>query len=471
MWRDRRLRGALVAILALFGGALALGLVLQVQAWAAYARARTEARQEWLGQGDRNPHDAGHWGTFVFKEPHPLGALERGASDYMGDWVRLETHRQNDPQHRRAKEATGPFRLGVLTPMTVFAMVLPLVILVWTHAAVCGEEIDGTAALVRSMGVPPVTVMTGKVLAALLLIGGSVFAMLAAAGGAVWFAGARDGPTAVAFLALAVVVLVHTVVFVLLGVLVSTLARTPRHALAAVVPLWVVACVLTPRLAASVAEAAAPAPSAFEFREALERHRDNKWSVAYRARGNFMEIYGEIERRLMEEQGVATADALTVDPFGLAIEETEEEGQRAYEASFRVVLERFARQDAWQRWLAVWTPQSALRRMAATLSETDLTSHLRFVDAAEQYRRGMMRTLNLDIAYHGMEARRAAGGTSYIREHRRDETFWHTFPEFTLPSRPVAAALQAAAPEMAVLLTWVLLGSLGTRWAIRRRWG
>lgn len=469
--RDRRLVIALGAIVLLYSGALALGFAQHQQAYAEFDVARRAARQEWLEQGVRNPHDAGHWGTFLFKAPHALGIVDRGAADYMGDWIRLETHVQHDPQHRRAKEATGFFRLGGFTPLMVVSLLLPLVLLIATHASVTGEDEGGTSALVRATGIRARTLAAGKLFGAMTFAFLWFVPLLVASVVVVHTALGTTRDSMLSALAISVVTAVYCIVFVGIGVSISALCRTSRQSLAVGFGVWAALCVVVPRLAASIAEAQAPAPSAFEFKQALEEHRQNKWSIPYRARGNFLALYNAITERAMREQGVKSADSLRVDPFGLAIEETEEEGQRAYDASFRVVLQRFERQNALYRWFALLSPQIALQATTAALSRTDLASHLEFIRGAETYRRAFMKSINMDIAYNGMTAQRAASGNSYIRTLERGPEFWATFPEFRPSERTTSAVLASTAPEIAILCAWGLGMFAATTVAMRRRWG
>lgn len=468
--RDRQLGGAVALVAALYLGALALAWGDHRRAHAEQRQAAAEVRRAWLAQGERNPHDAGHWGTLVFKPPHPLGIIERGALDYMGDRVQLETHTQNDAQHRRAKEATSLFRLGGFTPAQVFLLLVPLLLLVLTHASVCGEDEGGTAAMLRATGVGPRTVHRGKVVGALLLMLAWVVPLLLATGIAVLTAPGANADTALSFALAAAAFLVYSAGFVLVGITVSALARTPRDALAVSFGVWAAVCVAVPRAAASVAEAAVPAPSAYAFKRAVEAARDNKWDIAYKARANFRAIYSGIERELIAEQGVA-ADALTVDPFGLAIEATEEEGQRAYDATFRRVLDVFRRQDDIRRGFAVASTPVALSAVTASLADADLASHLHFLDAAEAYRRAMMRTLNMDIALNARRRERHdVSRTGFDGTYTRGRDLWETIPAFVPPERAPARALAAAAPEAGSLLLWLIASLLVSRWAVRRRW-
>jgi ABC-2 type transport system permease protein len=88
-WRDRSAPAFAAVIVGLAIVSLAVG-------WAQYGRlaadqraAQREAREQWLGQGEKNPHSAGHFGSFAFKTLPPLALLDRGIDRYLSQWVRL----------------------------------------------------------------------------------------------------------------------------------------------------------------------------------------------------------------------------------------------------------------------------------------------------------------------------------------------------------------------------------------------
>lgn len=470
-WRDRRVVRALGLIVVLYLAALGLARWQHDQAWAEYEFAREQVRHSWLEQGERNPHDAGHWGTYVFRAPSPLSIIDRGAVDYMGSWIHLETHRQNDARHKPAREATGFFRLGGFTPGQVAILLLPLALLIMTHAAVTSEIEGGTAALLRATGVQPDTLYLGKLLAAFLFAAAWAVPLLLLTGVVVATAPGAAADTAAATTAALLLLLLYAALFVVLGVGISAVATSSSQALAVSFCAWALLCLVVPRVAASVAQAAAPTPTAFEFRQVLEDERENRWGIAYRGRGTFREVYRQAEEAAMREAGVTDPDALLIDPFGLAIEETEQEGQRAYEASFRRVLESFQEQARLQQAFALLSPQVALAGALSGLAGGDIASHLRFADAAELYRRQLMNRLNLDIAYNARrQAALEVSTTGFARDYVRDNEFWATFDEFREPPPEPAAVSNAALPAAGLLSAWLFGLLLFSRRALLRRW-
>lgn len=467
--RDRRIVTALAPLAVVFAVSLALGVHGYGVAASEYEEATAAVRAAWLDQGRRNPHDAGHHGTFAFKRPHPLTIVERGWSDYLGEWVRLETHTQNDARYRRAAESTSHFRLGAASPAAIVLLFVPLLLLLLTHALIVGEDENGTWRLLRATGIAPRTLFAGKLVAAISLSTMLMLPILGAAALAVSVAGADEAAHGALWLTVATW-LGFAGGFVALGLFISALAASTRQALALCLLAWVTLCVVVPRVAASAAEAVAPTPSAFEFRRAVDAARDNKWDIGYKARRYFNEIYAEIEQDLLAEHQVASADELPIDPFGLAIEATEEEGQRAYDQTYGTLLGVFGQQERIHRTFAILSPYLAVRSVTAALAQADLDGHENFMNEAELYRREMMRTLNLDIAENARKVDTSdRSETGFEAGYVRGRDLWETVPPFEYPHRSTLDVLRGRWREMALLGLWLTATTIGAAIAVQRR--
>jgi ABC-2 type transport system permease protein len=81
---------------------------LQVQR----VEAQESARKQWLGQGDKNPHSAAHYGSFAFRPKSTFSFLDFGTDTYTGTSVQLEAHKQNDILFSQAQDATVLLRFG-----------------------------------------------------------------------------------------------------------------------------------------------------------------------------------------------------------------------------------------------------------------------------------------------------------------------------------------------------------------------
>lgn len=163
-WRDGRFRigGALLVIL------LAAASVL---AWQQTERTRAERaaaaeldRKNWLEQGEKNSHSAGHYGVYAFKPIAPLSAFDRGVEPYVGSTVFLEAHRRNSAAFLPAQDATNMRRFGELTAALSLQVLVPLLIVLLAFGSLAAERERGTLRQLLSLGVDPQQLVLGKFL-------------------------------------------------------------------------------------------------------------------------------------------------------------------------------------------------------------------------------------------------------------------------------------------------------------------
>ncbi|MEM7415146.1 MAG: DUF3526 domain-containing protein [Gemmatimonadota bacterium] len=473
IWRGQGPR----LLLGLMLGAVALssaeGVARYHNSVAQYEAATERAREEWLGLGWLNPHDAGHRGTFAFKKPSPLSIIERGDLDYQGSSVRLETHTRNDSPGRAAAARSILARSDGAHPGSVMRLLIPLLALIITYRAFASERQSGTMRLTRASGVGWRTVWAGKALASLGAVGVGVGVAVATVAVAVLTTGVPEGARGSlrgVYALLVAVLAMYAIGWTLMGLAVSGFARTAKQAMGLGLVCWIGWAVAVPRIVHSAAYTLHPPPTAWEFWRAVETGRGDKWSIGYKGRSNFLAIYDSVQGGLLESEGVGSTDDLVVDAFGLAIEVTEEEGQQAYDQSYGAVEDVFDAQERVVRRLAPLSPVTAVRTALAAAAETDRTSHDRFLDHAEQYRRAVMSTLNLDIAYRGREGRTGESTRGMDGAYERGPDFWASVPSYEPPTPAVRDISKTLLGSLLSISMWALLGLIGSVVSARPSW-
>ncbi len=451
--RDRRLVATVVACWVLWGLALALSIDEHLQTTADRDLATEASREAWLSQGQRNPHDAGHWGTFLFRERTPLALLDPGIEPAIGSWIRLETHTQHDADGRPLDAATQEARWSAVHPAFVLGTLVPLLIVILLHDRVCGDREDGRWSLLLVSGLSRRDLVTGKILAASVVGAVVVTPMLLSGATAVLFV--SQDTDLVRVISWAGAAALYTVTWILLGLAISAAMNTRSRALLLGVAVWFFGVVALPRVAVSVAEAVHPAPSAWGFARSVEQLQDDRWTIPYRASVSFNAIYSRIESEWMTKQGVSDPALLTVDPFGFAIEETEEQGQRAYDRTYGDLVRTFEQQDEVTRLIGLLTPAVAFGRFSAGLAESDLAAHQRFQEEAESYRRAMMLTLNMAVAHRGRE-RPMTEGSRMDGSFEADRRLWESIPPFRPEGRSTSEVLTSVRGDLVSLLAQAL---------------
>jgi ABC-2 type transport system permease protein len=466
-WRDRTVAVLLASVLALACLCLALAGVDYVETRRDKREAQRLAREAWVTQGEKNPHAAGHFGTFVFKPLQPLAIIDRGLDSYLGQRVRLETHAQHEAAARPVEDAPSLLRFGQLTPGFLLLYLGPLLVIVLTFGAISREREQGTLSMLLAQGIRPGTLLGGKILAASVVVPVLALPLLAF----LVLAPAIGTPLTPELMArVAVMILaygVYLLTFVLLGIGASGWFRSSTLSLILLLTLWIYSGTVAPRLTVLLAESRVPTPSSFAFLTAYEAAMGNKFVYGYGGYETFNVVYSRVERELMQQYGVTRAADLPVNPFGAAIEATEEEGQRAYDRTFGRVTEAFARQNDLHRVAAPASPFVSARFLFMGLTGTGLEEHLNFVTQAEEHRRLVMRTLNDDVTYNSRDPNynvTLRNGAEYLRG--RD--FWASIPDFSYQALPLGAVLRAHVSDFLGLGVWLMIAA-GLAWTGVRR--
>ncbi len=443
-WRDGRFRWAGAVILALLGVALLL-------AWQQVERTRAERtsaanleRENWLNQGEKNSHSAGHFGVYVFKPLPPLAVFDRGLEPFVGTTVFLEAHRQNQAAFLPAQDATAMRRFGELTAATGLQLLVPLLIVLLTFGALAGERERGTLRQVLSLGVRPRDLVLGKALGlgvalAVLLLPIAVFGALALAklpGG-----DAGGGWIRLAWLCGAYALYLTAILAVCLAV--SAVASSARTALATLLVCWAANAVLAPRLASDFAQRILPTPKLVDFETAM--HKAVQEGIdGHNPRNDRLQAFA---RETLQKHGKTRIEELPFNFNGLVMLESERMANEVYDHHFGKLWDRLEAQDRTVTWTGLVAPLLGLRSASMALAGTDFTHHRHFSVAAEQHRRDFVRVLNEDMmnntegGHHGGTAGRA---------------LWEKLPAFSYNPPLSDHALRAATPGLTVLGLWAM---------------
>ena len=442
VWRDGRFRIAAAVVVVLLGVALLLAWQQVQRARAERAAAAALERENWLNQGEKNSHSAGHYGVYVFKPLAPLAVFDRGLEPFVGSTVFLEAHRQNQAAFLPAQDATAMRRFGELTAATGLQLLAPLLVVLLTFGALAGERERGTLRQVLSLGVRPRDLVLGKAIGlgvalAVLLVPVALFGAVALANlpegdaGGSWLRFAWLGGAYALYLA--------AILAVCLAV--SAVASTARTALATLLVCWAANAVLAPRLASDFAQRVLPTPKLAEFetamhkavQEGLDGHSPRQQQLQ------------EFAQQTLKKHGKTRIEELPFNFNGLVMLESERLAGEVFDHHFAKLWDRLEAQDRIVTWTGLVAPLLGLRAASMALAGTDFTQHRHFSVAAEQHRRDFVRVLNEEMmnntagGHHGGVAGRS---------------LWEKLPAFRYDPPPPAHALRAAAPGLMVLFLW-----------------
>jgi ABC-2 type transport system permease protein len=454
--RQVLLFGLVVALLLL--AASAAGYVSFAGQRAQMARAQAERRAEWLGQGEKHPHMATHYGTFVFKPKTGLSFFDYGLDAYTGTSVYLEAHYQHEFMFRPAQDYSALIRFGELSGALVLQVLLPLLIIFLCFGAFTQEKESGTLRLLLSQGVSRRQLAWGKVLAYYGIVLALLVPTLALAlGGAFWQAGLPWTPDLARRLALlAAGYAGYFFGFVCLGVLVSAWARSSRNALLGLLTLWITFVVVLPKTAAALGDNLYPLPSMQAYQTGISRDVDQGLPGDTTKAGRT----ARLQRAMLAQYRVDSVQQLPLNFDWVAAQAGEDyldRVQALHRDSLRQVLERQNRLSSYASFL---DPYLALRNLSMALTGTDLYTSLDFQRQAGAYRLGLMRTLHADAAQNSKY------GQFY--EYHPGRSLWASVPDFNYQLPAVGPALRHYGTEIGALLLWVLVLPLALHLSVNR---
>ena len=444
MFRDGRFRVLAAVVLVVSLMSLAAGWRQYADISRQHEQAQAASRQQWLNQPKKNPHSAAHYGVYAFKPKSQLAIVDTGIDPYMGVAVWLEAHKQNEFKYRPAQDRTAVQRFGEMTAAEVMQVLLPLFIVLMTFSAFSGEREAGTLRQLLSLGVNRRALALGKaigiagalglVLLPATLLGVAAIALTAEGG---YLAGdpMRAGLLTLTYLA-------YFALFIALSLAVSARARSSRLALVVLLTFWFANGLVATRAMADIASWWHPTPSAVEFQKALEADLGNQQEVQERIE--------QRKRELFARYNVDTVDALPVAFSGISLQEGEEHGNEVFDRHYGRLFDIYQRQNRVYDLGALAAPALAVRSISMGLAGTDLAQHLDFITAAEDYRRGIQRVLNNDIAVNQKKGQTYLAGAE----------LWQQVPDFEYEAPSTAWVLGNVRGSLAIFATWLVAATV-----------
>ena len=449
-WRDGRFRWAAVLLTILILAAIAGGTHNQSLIARQHADAQAAERDAWLDKGDMNPHAAAHYGAFVFKPVQPLSAIDPGLDPFVGVFVFLEAHKQQLARFRPIEDATPTRRLGELTPASAVLVLLPLLVIALTFSSFAGERELGTLRPLMAVGISRTSLVAGKALGAVLPLISLIVPATIAGILFVVFTTTPD-PQASVFsrgLALIVVFIVHTLIWVGLGLAVSARARSQGSALVVLLALWFANAFVAGPMAMAVAKWMAPAPTALEFTAAIADEKEGwpSWDQRVEA----------VTDRFLAGEFESTMAPANIEVVALV--EAEAEETALYERHFAGLFDRYRRQSEIYERAGSATPTVAARALSMGLAGTDYAHDREFALATARYRSEFLTVLNNELS---------ASSRFNTFDYVRGREFWERIPPFDYDVPRAGWAIAQHGWSLVVLAAWLMVSAFAAAWSVK----
>ncbi len=392
--RDVRLQVSGAILLVLMLTAVLVGRQGQQQIQEQREQAQAEMYDKWVNQGAKHPHSAAHYGQFAFKPKPVLSFLDVGLDNYTGISVFLEAHKQNEIMFSAAQESNSMTRFGEMTTALILQVLLPLLIIFLTFNIFSKEREEGTLKLIHAQGLSMRQLFMGKVWGTYLMVLLIYLPIIVLAYLLLdEHSATLDPEVNTKFGLLTAGYSLYFLVFVLLCVLISGVAKNSGASLLTLLGVWIVACIILPKATANLADKVYPTPSQFDFKNTIK----DKVKNGIDGHNPSDTRLASLRQEVLDQYGVETIEDLPVNWSGIAMQAGEEYTDQVYDQEFSRIESIFYRQNRLSEWAGFVNPYLAVRNLSMALAGTDFQHHVAFAKAAENYRRGFVKVMNKDM--------------------------------------------------------------------------
>ncbi len=444
LFRDGRIKISGIIVLLLLGVSIWISNNKYKRSNEEFISAKIAERSVWENQGEKNPHSAAHYGTYVFKSKHPLSLLDQGVDKYTGTSIFLEAHKRNEAQYSNVADQTGLVRFGELSPDFILLFIIPLLIILSGYNSFTKEKEMGTMVLLRSQGVSFSKIILGKWMSIFFPICIIITSIFAIAGVLLFNI---EGYAIFSWTSLGVLLIVYLfyyAVFINIVLFVSQHVKKSGISLVILLGVWIVSCLAAPKAASNFAESKYPYPTRQEFaskivkakKEGLDGH--DPWNKEAK----------RLEKEVLLEYGVDSLQQLPFNFDAYRMQKGEEHQAIVYKNHYAALKKQFEKQADTYALISIISPFLPTRFLSMGIARTDYHSHWDFADASENYRIASQKFLNDNFAKNSK-----FGDWDYLA----NENTWKDLPKFEYQPLKLITVLKQQKFSMIALLVWGIL--------------
>lgn len=444
-YRDRIMSSLAVIIYILFAVSTLLTVFQYRQDQQSRERSNAKFRDQFKAQ-HTNPHDAAHFGTYLFKPLNLIGAFDPGLNDYFGTTYRVEAHVQHEVDYSNAESNDALMRFGSFSLALILQLLIPLLLFFISSSSLTFERESGTFKMLMAQGIKPVQLVWGKVFANYLFVVLLVLPLFLLLLLLLFFVPSGSLLTG-RFLVIIAAYLLFYLLVTLAGVLVSVLSRRSGTAVMIVLNLWLFSGVLLPKIATGMADQRYPLMSRAAFKDHVKVGflKGINGDPPYQERGE------RYLKSLLKKYKADSAGQLPVNADGLILQYNEDYQNKVFDHYYAELEHTFSQQQSFLNYAGLLNPFISLKRLSMAMSGTDFYHHQDFFMQAKKYRNGLIRDLNLELANHPPKHHQAYIAAPEFFRQLKD--FQYDFPSLSRIARMQKTGILS-------ICCWVLLLSL-----------
>ncbi|WP_282131432.1 ABC transporter permease [Pseudoalteromonas aliena] len=416
---------------------------------------QTSAEQSFVDQPDRHPHRMVHYGHYAFRAPSPLSTLDPGIDAYTGNSIFLEGHRQNSAMFADSRQGTALTKLGSLTPAFIVQTLAPLLLILIGYSTISRERESGTLLYLLSQGTSGATLIAGKGLALISVVGLILIPLTVSA---LFTLGSGEGLLAVASFVFGYAL--YLTVWVLLILLASSVFSKNSGSFTVLAFVWILLCIVMPRVASTTASTVIPSAGKIEtdfavkaeLRKLGDGHNTND------------PAFKQFKASLLKRYNVDSIDQLPVNFRGLVASESEERLTNVLNKFAEQRMQAELKQTQVSRYFGWVSPLVAIRSLSMIVVGTSLETHHRFLRETEQLRFDFVQGLNkihVEKLNFQDDINRNTDSAA-TKKARVSAQNWQILQNFTFDIDEASVRILRSVPAFLQILLWfsVLLGSM-----------
>lgn len=394
-----------------------------------------KARESWEKNPDKHPHRMAHFGTFAFRQKHPLSTFDFGTESYTGNVVFLEAHKQHDTVFSELSFSTGLLRLGELSMAMILQIILPLIIFFIGYSSIVSDRRNGTLKIVLTQGASRKEILFGKsfgliavsllfflpfiITTSILLVANNIF----------------NGSEWIRLSLISLLYFMYIIIVCLFTIFLSAKSQSSKNALVKLLGVWLLMIVLLPKTTQVLAVYFYKTPNKLEFKSSVEKGILQIGN----SHNPFDPHFQSLKDSVLKVHNVKSVEELPFNYGGFVMKQSEKLSTRIFRKHYNQLLSQYRKQNYLNQWLALINPYLALKNLSMSFSATDFESYVSFQNQAEQYRYQLAQKMN-ELQMRYIDSKRVSGseGKKYVVSHLE----WKNFPDFKYNQLPFMSVIK-----------------------------